>query len=46
MEKAKESVRQRNERIKGTNNGVTLRTRVITDKKKYNRAKMKKEKPE
>lgn len=35
--KAKESVRQRNERISETNNGMTLRTRTVPSKKRYNR---------
>ncbi|MDT3369771.1 MAG: hypothetical protein LIR40_14220 [Bacteroidota bacterium] len=34
---AKESKRQRNERIAGTNNGMTLRTRTVPSKKQYNR---------
>ena len=34
---AKESKRQRNERIAGTNNGTTLRTRVVPNKKKRTR---------
>jgi hypothetical protein len=33
----KESVRQRNERISETNNGMTLRTRTVPSKKRYNR---------
>lgn len=32
--KAKESKRQRSERIANSNNGATLRTRVVGDKKK------------
>ena len=36
----KESVRQRNERISETNNGLTLRTRTVPSKKKYNRQKV------
>lgn len=35
----KESKRQRNERIAGTNNGMTTRTRVVPSKKIYNRRK-------
>lgn len=34
---AKENERMRNERIAGTNNGMTLRTRSIPNKKKYTR---------
>ena len=34
---AKESKRQRNERIAGTNNGMTLRTRIVPSEKQYNR---------
>lgn len=34
---AKESKRQRNERIASTNNGMTLRTRIVPSKKQYNR---------
>lgn len=34
---AKESKRQRNERIADTNNGMTLRTRIVPSKKQYNR---------
>ena len=37
--KAKESERQRNERIAGSNNGNTLKTRVVSSKKKYKRNK-------
>ena len=33
----KENERMRNERIAGTNNGMTLRTRSIPNKKKYTR---------
>lgn len=33
----KESKRQRNERIADTNNGMTLRTRIVPSKKQYNR---------
>ena len=36
---AKESVRQRAERIANSNNGMTLRTRTVPSKKKYNRQK-------
>lgn len=36
-EKAKETERMRNERIKGTSNGQTLRTRIVPDKKGYSR---------
>lgn len=39
MVKAKESKKLRNERIAGTNNGQTLRTRVVKDKTKYTRKK-------
>lgn len=35
--KAKESARLREERIAGTSNGMTLRTRVVRDRKKYSR---------
>jgi len=35
--RAKESVRLRQERIAGTSNGATLRTRVVRDRKKYTR---------
>ena len=35
--KAKESNRQRAERIANSNNGNTMRTRVVKDKKKYTR---------
>ena len=34
---AKENERMRNERIAGTNNGMTLRTRSIPNKKNYTR---------
>lgn len=44
--KAKESERMRKERIAGTNNGCTLRTRVIKDKKKYSRKKKHKKEEE
>ena len=36
MTKAKESKRQRDERIAESNNGTTLRTRVVPNKKKRN----------
>ena len=39
MEDAKESDYLRDERIFGTNNGVTLQTRVIKNKKEYKRKK-------
>lgn len=35
--KAKESRRLREERIAGTGNGATLRTRIVRDRKKYSR---------
>ena len=34
---AKETARLREERITGTNNGLTLRTRVVRDRTKYTR---------
>ena len=34
---AKESARLRDERITGTDNGLTLRTRVVRDRTKYTR---------
>ena len=34
---AKETERMRKERIAGTDNGRTMRTRVVKDKKKYTR---------
>ena len=37
MTKAKESRRQRDERIAESNNGTTLRTRVVPNKKKRTR---------
>ena len=37
--KAKESKRQRSERIADSNNGATLRTRVVGEKKKTKRIK-------
>lgn len=37
MSDAKETERMRSERITGSDNGRTLRTRVVTDKTKYNR---------
>lgn len=39
MEDAKESDYLRDERIFGTNNGATLQTRVIKNKKEYKRKK-------
>jgi len=39
MSKAKESKRQRDERIAESNNGTTLRTRVVPNKKKKKRNK-------
>lgn len=36
---AKENERMRNERIAGSDNGRTMRTRVVKDKKKYTRKK-------
>ena len=44
--KAKENERMRNERIVGSDNGRTLRTRVIKDKKKYSRTKKHKKEEE
>ena len=38
-EQAKESKRQRAERIANSSNGVTMRTRVVPSKKKYDRRK-------
>ncbi len=35
----KESDKLRDERIEGTNNGATLRTRTVENKKKYKRKK-------
>ncbi len=35
--KAKETKRQRKERISNSNNGATTRTRVVKNKKKYTR---------
>lgn len=35
--KAKENERMRKERIAGSDNGRTMRTRVVNDKKKYTR---------
>jgi len=35
--KAKETKRQRAERIANSNNGNTMRTRIVKDKKKYSR---------
>lgn len=40
---AKESQRMREERIANSNNGMTLRTRTVPNKKAYNRAKAKRE---
>ena len=37
MKPPKESARLREERIAGTDNGLTLRTRVVRDRKKYTR---------
>lgn len=34
---AKESARLRKQRIDGSQNGATLRTRIVRDKTKYNR---------
>lgn len=42
----KETERMRKERIAGTDNGRTLRTRVIKDKKKYSRKKKHKKEEE
>lgn len=39
MTKVKESKRQRDERIAESNNGTTLRTRVVPNKKKTKRIK-------
>ena len=39
MEEAKESDYLRDERIFGTNNGATLQTKVIKNKKEYKRKK-------
>jgi len=39
MTKAKESERQRSERIQNSNNGATLRTRTVPNKKGYKRKK-------
>ena len=39
MADAKESDYLRDERIVGTNNGATLQTRIITNKKEYKRKK-------
>lgn len=44
--KAKENERMRNERIASSDNGRTLRTRVIKDKKKYSRKKKHKKEEE
>lgn len=40
---AKENERMRKERIAGSDNGRTMRTRVVKDKKKYSRKKKHKE---
>lgn len=40
---AKENERMRKERIAGSDNGRTMRTRVVKDKKKYTRKKKHKE---
>jgi hypothetical protein len=40
-EQAKETKRQRAERIAGSSNGMTLRTRVVPSKKKYDRREAK-----
>ncbi len=40
---AKENERMRKERIAGSDNGRTMRTRVVKDKKKYNRKNKHKE---
>ena len=37
-ESAKESARMRAQRIDGSQNGATLRTRIVRDKTKYSRA--------
>lgn len=36
-EQAKESKRQRAERIANSSNGMTMRTRIVPSKKKYDR---------
>lgn len=41
MANAKENERMRKERLEGSNNGATLRTRVVSSKKKYKRNKKK-----
>ena len=41
---AKETKRMRSERISETNNGMTLRTRAVPNKKKYDRNKEKRNK--
>lgn len=43
---AKENERMRKERIAGSDNGRTLRTRVVKDKKKYTRKKKHKKEEE
>lgn len=40
---AKENERMRNERISGSDNGRTMRTRVVKNKKKYTRKSKHKE---
>lgn len=37
MTRPKESARLRDERIAGTDNGLTLRTRIVKDRTKYTR---------
>lgn len=37
MKPTKESARIRDERIAGTDNGLTLRTRIVKDRTKYTR---------
>lgn len=41
LNNAKESKRQRAERIAQSNNGMTLRTRTVPNKKAYSRKKLK-----
>ena len=41
-EQAKESKRQRAERIANSSNGMTMRTRVVPSKKKYDRREVNK----
>lgn len=45
MANAKEPEKLRKIRISESNNGMTLRTRVVQDKKKYKRAQKHKRKP-